>query len=73
MVHTFSPSMTHWSPSRTARVRRLATSEPAAGSENIWHHTSSPEMLRAIQAAFCASVPYSASMGRHMPWEMVSS
>ena len=30
--------MTHSSPSSSALVCRLATSEPAPGSENIWHH-----------------------------------
>ena len=32
-VHTFCPFTTHSSPSRSARVCRLATSEPAPGSE----------------------------------------
>ena len=73
MVQTFWPSMIHSSPSRSARVCRLATSEPAPGSENIWHHTSSAEMTRARYAAFWAWLPYSASMGRHIPWEMSRS
>ena len=30
--------MTHSSPSSSALVCRLATSDPAPGSENIWHH-----------------------------------
>ena len=32
-VHTFWPSTTHSSPSRTARVLTAARSEPAPGSE----------------------------------------
>jgi hypothetical protein len=32
-VHTFCPFTTKWSPSSTARVRRLARSPPASGSE----------------------------------------
>jgi hypothetical protein len=41
VVHTFWPLSTHSSPSRTARVARLATSEPAPGSEKSWHQISS--------------------------------
>ena len=41
MVHTFWPLTTHSSPSRTARVARLATSEPAPGSLKSWHQISS--------------------------------
>ena len=41
-VQTFWPFTTQPSPSRMARVCRLATSEPAPGSEKSWHHTSSP-------------------------------
>lgn len=43
VVHTFCPLSTQPSPSRTALVCRLATSEPAPGSENSWHQISSPE------------------------------
>ena len=42
VVHTFWPLTIHSSPSRTARVDRPATSEPAPGSLNIWHQISSP-------------------------------
>jgi hypothetical protein len=42
VVHTFWPFRTHSSPSRTARICRLATSEPAPGSENICDQISSP-------------------------------
>ena len=42
VVHTFWPLTIHSSPSRTARVDRLATSEPAPGSLNSWHQISSP-------------------------------
>ena len=34
-------------PSRTARVRSPATSDPAAGSEKSWHQISSPRTARA--------------------------
>ena len=38
----FEPFTMYRSPSRTARVARFARSEPLSGSENSWHHTSSP-------------------------------
>ena len=44
-VQTFCPLMTHSSPSRTALVCRLATSEPAPGSEKSWHQISSPRSI----------------------------
>ncbi|CAB5068954.1 unannotated protein [freshwater metagenome] len=42
VVHTFCPLTIHSSPSRTAFDDKPATSDPAPGSENNWHHTSSP-------------------------------
>ena len=45
VVHTFWPVSTHSSPSRSARVASEARSDPAPGSLNSWHHTSS---LRTI-------------------------
>ena len=47
VVHTFCPSTTHSSPSRTARVLSAARSEPAPGSLNIWHQISS--QLKALR------------------------
>ena len=41
VVQTFCPLRIHSSPSRTARVDRLATSEPEPGSLNSWHQISS--------------------------------
>ena len=41
-VQIFCPLMIQSSPSRSARVRSAARSEPPAGSENNWHQTSSP-------------------------------
>ena len=47
-VHTFWPFTTQSavssapSPSRTARVASADRSDPAPGSENSWHHHSSP-------------------------------
>ena len=42
IVQIFWPLTTHSSPSRTARVPRLARSDPAPGSLNSWHQISSP-------------------------------
>ncbi len=39
LVQTFWPVTIQSSPSGTARVRRLARSEPASGSLNSWHQT----------------------------------
>ena len=47
VVHTFWPLRTHSSPSRSARICRLATSEPAPGSENSWDQISSPRSALA--------------------------
>ena len=47
----------------SARVRSDARSEPAPGSENPWHHTSSPRRIFGRCAAFCSSVPSSISVG----------
>ena len=44
-VHTFCPFTTKASPSRTARLLSAARSDPASGSENSWHHTSSPRSM----------------------------
>ena len=41
-VHTFWPVIVQASPSRTARVRRPARSEPAPGSEKTCDQISSP-------------------------------
>ena len=42
-VHTFCPETTQSAPSsRTARVASEARSDPAPGSLNSWHQTSSP-------------------------------
>ena len=44
-VQIFWPLTTNTSPSRTARVERLARSDPASGSEKSWHHNSSPRSI----------------------------
>src|SRR5712691_1907848 len=56
-VHTFWPLTTKWSPWSTARVRRLARSEPAPGSEKPWHQISSALRIAGRWRRFCSSVP----------------
>jgi len=53
------------SPSSTARVERLARSEPASGSDIPTHHTVSP-LIAAGAIAFCSSSPNSSSDGPTM-------
>src|SRR5436190_7153637 len=66
-LQTFCPSTTHSSPSRTARVRSPARSDPAPGSLNSWHHTSSPRRSAGRYRCFCASVPCAISVGPTIP------
>ncbi len=61
VVQTFWPLMTHSSPSRTARVASDATSDPAPGSENIWHQISS-HVNAGTQVALLLRV---AAVGNH--------
>ena len=63
LVHTFCPVTTHSSPSRTARVRRLARSDPASGSENSWHHRWSPWRMAGRNRRCCSGVPNAISVG----------
>ena len=63
---TFCPLTTHASPSRSARQRSDARSEPAPGSEKPRHHTSSPGRMGGRSRARCASLPYRMSNGPTM-------
>ena len=45
-IHILAPSITHSSPSRRARVRWLAASEPVSGSVSPKQPSSSPEHSR---------------------------
>ena len=53
-------------------VERLATSEPAPGSEKSWHQISSPVKSGRSHFAFCASVPWAATVGAPMPRPMLT-
>ena len=67
LVHTFWPLTTKWSPSRTARVERLARSLPAPGSLIPRHHAISARSVGSSQASCCAGVPVSRSDGAMIP------
>src|SRR3954452_2903548 len=64
--------MTHSSPSFSARVRRPATSDPPAGSENSWHQTFSPDASGGRYLRFCSSPANAIMVGPHMPWPMMN-
>ncbi len=55
------PVIAYVSPSRTARVVRLAASEPVPGSVSPKQPTASPEVSRGSQARFCSSLPQCAT------------
>ena len=67
LVQTFWPEKTHSSPSRSARVPTLARSEPASGSENIWHQISEPSAIERSQRSCCSVLPWVCRHGPTMP------
>ena len=67
VMKVFEPLMTYSSPSRSARVPRLARSEPASGSENSWHQNSSPEKIFGRTRSCCSGVPASRIVGAAQP------
>ncbi len=66
-VHTFWPVSRQPPSTRSARVRSEARSEPEPGSENSWHHTSSPRSDGVTNRSRCASVPCSRIVGSAQP------
>ena len=72
-VHTFCPFSTHSSPSSTARVASDARSDPADGSLNSWHPSSSMRMSGAMKRFFCSGVPWVAIVGAISPIEVGGS
>src|SRR5581483_11324619 len=63
VVQTFCPSMTHSSPSSSARVVSEARSEPAPGSLKPCPHISSHAVMAGRNRCFCAGVPNSMRVG----------
>ncbi len=63
VLQIFWPVTTYSSPSRTARVRSDARSDPASGSEKPWHQTLSPRRIRGRWWRRCSSVPSAIRVG----------
>ena len=63
VIHIFDPLITHSSPSRTARVRMPATSDPASGSETAIEVTISPAMAGRRYRSFSSGLPKRCSAG----------
>ena len=57
VMNILLPLITQWSPSRWARVRIDATSEPASGSVTATAVISSPRWTAGSQRAFCSADP----------------
>src|SRR5579875_2563856 len=73
VVHTFWPLSDQLPSScRRARVWMAARSEPAAGSENSWHHTSSPCSIGPRWRLFCSSLPWAIRHGPSIPMPITS-
>ena len=63
MLQIFEPLRTKTSPSRSARVRQPARSEPPLGSERNCTHSSSPRRMAGRWRSFCSWVPTSSERG----------
>ena len=57
VIHIFEPLSTQSVPSRRARVRIEAGSEPASGSVSPKQPMASPVAIRGSHASFCSSEP----------------
>ena len=64
LVQIFEPLITYSSPSRTARVARLARSLPESGSLNSWHQISSPRKIGSRNRCFLPVAAGQADRGR---------
>ena len=63
LVQSFCPRRIHVSPSLTAVVRSDPRSLPASGSENPWHHASSPRSMGGTTFAASEASAYSITAG----------
>ncbi len=63
VIQSLLPLMTHSSPSRTARVRNPATSEPASGSDTAIAATMSPAIAGRRYCSFNSGLPKLCSAG----------
>ena len=66
VLQILEPFITHSSPSRSARVRHPARSDPPVGSERNCTHWCSPLSIGGRYFAFCSSVPKSTSVAPRM-------
>ena len=57
VIHILRPLRTQSSPSRLARVRIAAGSEPWSGSVRPKQPIASPAAMRGSQSCFCSSLP----------------
>ena len=57
VIHIFVPSSTQSSPSRRARVRIEAGSEPWSGSVRPKQPIASPAAIGGSHSCFCSSLP----------------
>jgi hypothetical protein len=57
VIHILPPSRTQSDPSRRARVRMPAGSEPWSGSVSPKQPIASPAAIRGSHCCFCASEP----------------
>jgi len=62
VAQAFAPDSTQRSPSRTARVRSAAASEPDSGSDSAKPASASPRAIALSQRFFCAALPWRASI-----------
>ncbi len=69
VMNILAPSMTYSSPSRTARVARLAASDPVPGSVRPKQPTASPEVSRGSHARFWSASPHAARVLATSPRE----
>ena len=67
LVKSFSPVMTHSSPSRSARVCSEARSVPAEGSVYPMEKWSSPRRIPGRMRSFCSGVPSCMMAGPTLP------
>src|SRR5690242_6477054 len=62
VAHALAPFSTHSFPSRAARVRSAAASEPDSGSESANPTRTSPRAIGRSQRSCCARVPWRTSI-----------
>ena len=74
MVQTFWPLITQTSPSRSALVCKAGDVGAGAGlGEHLAPDGAGRDGVGEVGGCFCSWVPYSLSIGTHMPWEIVNS